>query len=173
LQEITYLTSPGALNPLPPRAQLTDLEQQVGDEAENAAAAPPPEPERPIKALPDRAIPARTYGEAPTSDDKGSSSTSADIVPNGVAEVPRAEPSSSVNVPVPSLPSSSALAIQSTARPPSSPAVHTKSLPDDDQPVQGQEPQQLLTAIYRPESKSAWKEELRAANESAAKVSLD
>jgi striatin 1/3/4 len=35
----------------------------------------------------------------------------------------------------------------------------------------GEEPeQQLLTAIYRPDSKAAWREELRAANEKAEKV---
>jgi striatin 1/3/4 len=31
---------------------------------------------------------------------------------------------------------------------------------------------QILTAIYRPDSKAAWREELRAANEQAEKVSI-
>lgn len=66
-------------------------------------------------------------------------------------------------------PATSAMAVETTARPPSSPAVHTKALPNDS--AGGSDPTQLLTAIYRPESKAAWREELRAANESAAKVS--
>lgn len=66
-----------------------------------------------------------------------------------------------------------------SAQPPSSPATHTVGLPGDDDPPsdssnggEGSEETQLLTAIYRPESKAAWKEELRAANEKAEKARL-
>lgn len=103
------------------------------------------------------------------------------------------------------------MAIEPTARPPSSPAPKTLDLPDsepngtsrpkdvknktwaqmagrgtlrksDDTVEHKPESEtqqddesggsQLLTAIYRPESKAAWREELRAANEKAEKVRL-
>lgn len=47
------------------------------------------------------------------------------------------------------------------------------SLPDTDAPPSDDEEdhsKQILTAIYRPDSKAAWREELRAANEMAEKV---
>ena len=102
-------------------------------------------------------------------------------------------------------PQSHSMAVEPTARPPSSPAPKTLDLPDpepngtsrqerirqkhsslrtrheegDDskpelEPSQDDEAggSQLLTAIYRPESKAAWREELRAANEKAEKVRL-
>lgn len=68
-------------------------------------------------------------------------------------------------------PRSQAMRIYTTARPPSSPAVRTMGLPDEDQPSNPEDPEkQILTAIYRPDSKAAWREELRAANEQAEKV---
>ena len=59
---------------------------------------------------------------------------------------------------------------------------HTMELPDADSAdsggsgVNGEVPDrevdghQMLTAIYRPDSKNAWREELQAANEEAEKV---
>lgn len=38
--------------------------------------------------------------------------------------------------------------------------------------VEGQDQKQVLTAIYKPESREAWKEALRSANEKAEQVSL-
>lgn len=60
---------------------------------------------------------------------------------------------------------------------PSSPLVRTKGLPEaesestESDTAHQDQTNQLLTAIYRPESKAAWREELRAANEKAIKVS--
>jgi striatin 1/3/4 len=97
------------------------------------------------------------------------------------------------------------MAVEATARPPSSPAVKTVGLPDSvpnglgfttrmgsarggyveaslkpfeksntaaqrDSSSDAESESQLLTAIYRPESKAAWREELRAANEKAERV---
>ena len=59
------------------------------------------------------------------------------------------------------------MTIDTTARPPSSPAVRTASLPDEE--LEDNPEKQILTAIYRPDSKAAWREELRAANEEAGK----
>ena len=62
------------------------------------------------------------------------------------------------------------------SKPPSSPLIHTKSLPLPDAEEEGEmgypeQSKQLLTAIYRPESKSAWRQELQTANERAEQVS--
>jgi striatin 1/3/4 len=75
------------------------------------------------------------------------------------------------------------MAVEETARPPSSPAPNKMSLPDelDDSPseveveeevvpAEEEEEKQMLTAIYRPDSSAAWREELRAANEKAEQV---
>lgn len=135
LQEITYLTSPGALNPLPPRAPVSV------DEASNEQ----PTAERPRKTLAEQPIPQQPKETAPASTFN---------LPNGDAA-----PSDS------SAPSSS-----SDAPPPSSPAPRTVSLPEGDAAEPKEQPRQVLTAIYRPESKAAWREELRAANEAASQV---
>lgn len=71
------------------------------------------------------------------------------------------------------------------SRPPSSPSPRTVNLPEISTTKSEDEPQslgagkdsdepgkQLLTAIYRPDSKTAWREELKAANEEAEKVRL-
>jgi len=76
------------------------------------------------------------------------------------------------------------MTIDQTARPPSSPAPKKLSLPEeiDDTSSQAEgnegtlpseddgEEKEMLTAIYRPDSSAAWREELRAANEKAEKV---
>jgi striatin 1/3/4 len=72
------------------------------------------------------------------------------------------------------------MAVESTAKPPSSPLVQTKNLPDEFTPQSDsgeedaaypEQSKQLLTAIYRPESKTEWREKLRSANETAERVS--
>lgn len=69
------------------------------------------------------------------------------------------------------------MALDNTAKPPSSPLVQTKGLPEpDDAGVEGdaaypEQSKQLLTAIYRPESKTEWRETLRLANETAERAS--
>jgi len=94
---------------------------------------------------------------------------------NGVTDE-NIDPSSSTNTTsaIDQSPQSQSISIDTTARPPSSPAVRTMSLPDEQpQEAENAEPaeQQILTAIYRPDSKAAWREELRAANEKAENVS--
>jgi striatin 1/3/4 len=154
LQEITYLTSPGALNPLPPRP-LLDEPESIDPSSEQARER---EPERPTKALPTRAIPSMFAPpkEEPTSD-----------LPNGTA--PEAKP------PSPDLSKSHLSAVGDSSKPPSSPLVHTRALPDaesEEEQVYPEQSKQLLTAIYRPESKSAWRQELKSANDRAERVSL-
>jgi hypothetical protein len=63
--------------------------------------------------------------------------------------------------------------IAENTKPPSSPLVHTSALPEDGEEEMGypEQSKQLLTAIYRPESKSAWRQELQTANERAEQVS--
>jgi striatin 1/3/4 len=72
------------------------------------------------------------------------------------------------------------MAVESTAKPPSSPLVQTKNLPDEftrqsdsgeEDAAYPEQSKQLLTAIYRPESKTEWREKLRSANETAERVS--
>jgi len=63
-------------------------------------------------------------------------------------------------------------AVTEDSKPPSSPAVTTKSLPDEEEEMgYPEQSKQLLTAIYRPESKNAWRQELQTANEHAERVS--
>lgn len=85
--------------------------------------------------------------------------------PNGVKE---ASPTKSERSP----PRSQAMSIDTTARPPSSPAVRTVGLPDDSG-SENETEQPILTAIYRPDSKAAWREELRAANAKAEKARIE
>ncbi|WOO85636.1 Striatin-3 [Vanrija pseudolonga] len=198
LQEITYLTSPGALNPLPPRAPVV---------VEGGASSPPNgeaagNVDRPTKNLPEQPIPspyAQPSAEAaPAAEDsQATSSTSPPAAPSAVtattafaatAAVASAtvavslangsdepKPSAAVNeeTPAPPAPSTDTPA----DAPPSSPAPRTLPLPEGAEPpsVDGAaglapEPKQTLTAIYKPASKAAWREELRAANEAASKV---
>ena len=97
-------------------------------------------------------------------------------IPNGIgfthgeATVP---PPNEESKPGPSAASVAARAISTdrTADPPSSPAVSTRALPDESpSPVDRNGGNEMLTAIYRPDSKAAWREELQAANEQAEKV---
>lgn len=147
LQEITYLTSPGALNPLPPRP-LIDEPESIDPKS---TSEPIREPERPTKALPNRALP--SMFERPKEEP----------LVNGTKE----------SSPPPEAPSKTHLtAVTENTKPPSSPLVHTKSLPEEEEEMgYPEQSKQLLTAIYRPESKNAWRQELQTANERAERVS--
>lgn len=176
LQEITYLTSPGALNPIPNRPLLTDL-----DNASPKSGPIEPEPERPTKSLPSRSLPS-AFAQKPTEEVRNDEHP----MSNGIEEKPQPTESSvppSIKPPSPITadPTKSHLSnLETSAKPPSSPLVRTKGLPLDDdadaitdqqsEGVPENQTNQLLTAIYRPESKAAWREELRAANEKAIKV---
>ncbi|TXT04838.1 hypothetical protein VHUM_03921 [Vanrija humicola] len=192
LQEITYLTSPGALNPLPPRAPVA---------VEGGASSPPNgeavgNVDRPRKNLPDQPIPSpyaqpSAEAAAPATEDTQATCSTAPSAPSastaataataavataaaaGAAAVAASVPNGSEE-PKPASPASTDI---SADAPPSSPAPKTLPLPDGAEPPSAnrtsgltQEPKQTLTAIYKPASKAAWREELRAANEAASKV---
>ena len=166
LQEITYLTSPGALNPLPPRPPVSILGPSSPTRENGSSQDYPPQLDvaasldRPRKALPDQIISAM-YSKA---------DETLEPVENGIKEESK-DPSSSTPAIKEEL-ESHPMRLDVTARPPSSPAIHTMGLPAE-LPQDGQNPEnQILTAIYRPESKAAWREELRAANEKAEKVRM-
>ncbi|KAL1405381.1 1,2-dihydroxy-3-keto-5-methylthiopentene dioxygenase [Vanrija albida] len=200
LQEITYLTSPGALNPLPPRAPVA-VEGGTSSPPNGEAATGV---DRPRKNLPEQPIPspyAQPSAEAaPAPEDSQATSASAPPAalaaaaatattaaaaatfaagaavatspPNGTDE-PKPIAPAQEETPAPPAPS----ADTSADAPPSSPAPRTLPLPDGAEPPSvdraaglTQEPKQTLTAIYKPASKAAWREELRAANEAASKV---
>jgi striatin 1/3/4 len=146
LQEITYLTSPGALNPLPPRPLIDEPESMDP----KSTSEPIHEPERPTKALPNRALP--SMFERPKEEP----------LVNGTQETspPDAPPKTHLT------------AVTENSKPPSSPLVTTKSLPEEEGEMgYPEQSKQLLTAIYRPESKNAWRQELQTANERAERVS--
>lgn len=197
LQEITYLTSPGALNPLPSRAPVSI------DESNSETGVP----DRPRKTLPEQPIPSMVVSQPENKEEPTSTSptaaaapaapTASSVAPVGaaaaaagaamattvqeaVASAAAEENSSS------SLPNGSAEGKESqetaaeapSDAPPSSPAMRTVQLPENELPTSEpspsiskiEPPRQQLTAIYKPESKAAWREELRAANEAANKV---
>ncbi|WVW83673.1 hypothetical protein I302_105694 [Kwoniella bestiolae CBS 10118] len=189
LQEISYLTSPGALNPLPPRPPV-DQNYPLPDPNNPNASTNPNEQidplDRPRKSLPDQNIPSIFASSQPT--EEPSQPNENQNLPNGTPE----SKSSSSYTPSDqaagqhSQPSSSDMSLDPTAKPPSSPAPRTVNLPEGEQPpqksqidtqVQAGEEQggnnQILTAIYRPDSKAAWREELRNANEMAEKAKED
>ncbi|GMK57236.1 hypothetical protein CspeluHIS016_0400700 [Cutaneotrichosporon spelunceum] len=193
LQEISYLTSPGALNPLPARAPVSINESN--GEAEVL--------ERPRKTLSEQPIPSVTVNEPETKDEPAavlSTTTAAPrehvVASQASSEAAGAATAATVQEAVastvdsdqnpPSLPNGSAernepqesSATAANDAPPSSPAPCPVALPDSEQESGGspprlstiEPPRQQLTAIYKPESKAAWREELRAANEAASKV---
>ena len=165
---MSYLTSPGALNPLSPRAPVeldpVDEKSEEAPDQSNKLALP----DRPQKVMPDQPIAstfinstdsavsglkvAPTTNGMPNGDHTHAATSETSVAPNAV---PKSEGLHSVTI--------------VDSKPPSSPLVKTSRLPDPaGQEAEG-EPQ-LLTAIYRPDSKAAWREELRAANEQAEKV---
>lgn len=187
LQEITYLTSPGALNPLPSRPPVS-----LNDPLSPSASDPnqlhddPSSHDRPRKQMPEDLPPSQfapklevkqEVEEQPRPVEPSSSSST-----NGVKEEPRESTENAIRPS--SGPVSQFMSIANTLKPPSSPAQRTRELPEEpngetkqeqppaDEQNQGEEESsQLLTAIYRPGSKAAWREELRAANEEAKRVS--
>ncbi|CAK9786454.1 WD40 repeat-like protein [Cutaneotrichosporon oleaginosum] len=196
LQEITYLTSPGALNPLPARAPVSI------DESNGEAGVP----ERPRKTLPEQPIPSMVVNEPEAKSEQpaapsASASGAAPVEPTGptsqaISEAAAAATATTVQEAVAnttnreqtasSVPNGSAEGNETRESsaatigdaPPSSPAPRTVALPENETPAGGsppglsviEPPRQQLTAIYKPESKAAWREELRAANEAASKV---
>lgn len=196
LQEITYLTSPGALNPLPARAPVT-VDESNGD---------PGVAERPRKSLPEQPVPSMVVSQPETKDEPaatspttstasvkptGSSPTAADEAAGAATATTAQEAGASASTSAPAdgnkqVPNGSAeekesqesSAAAADDAPPSSPAPRTVALPENEGPSAEspptlskiEPPKQQLTAIYKPESKAAWREELRAANEAASKV---
>lgn len=105
-------------------------------------------------------------------------------VPNGAGAETSAPPPAA---PRPADPTPAGSSAAGTSDAPPSPAPRTVDLPESDdasgrqepgqspsqaqqQQQQQQQPRQVLTAIYKPESKAAWRDQLRAANEAASKV---
>ncbi|OCF36949.1 hypothetical protein I316_01547 [Kwoniella heveanensis BCC8398] len=217
LQEISYLTSPGALNPLPPQPPV-DPNYPPPESNEAGPATRYPEPaDRPRKELPEQPIPspftkqgtqsqeqsqAPSQSQPPQPDQQSGGSEPSLNLPNGVTSrskpAEETKPGSSASDTATSsksnsssVPESKEMSVDPTARPPFSPAPKTKDLPPSD-PEPSTAPQhenidasgvaglgvddqgqQILTAIYRPDSKAAWREELRAANEQAEKARED
>jgi striatin 1/3/4 len=194
LQEITYLTSPGALNPLPTRAPVSI------DESNGEAGVP----ERPRKTLSEQPLPSKPASEPEAKDEQSAAQSTSPAAPaepagptsQAASEAAGAATATTVQEAVAStdpsdqnpssVPNGSAernesqesSAVAAGDAPPSSPAPRTVALPESELPSGGsppglsviEPPRQQLTAIYKPESKAAWREELRAANEAASKV---
>lgn len=136
LQEISYLTSPAALNPLPTRVPITLAVPEIpGSESEKH------EPELPSR-------PKKELSSEPVASAWGSRQ------PAGTAE--------EVREPEEPIPNAVAQEISDAAKNP-----NPDSAPAADPRPNADAQDQLLTAIYKPESKEAWKEALRAANEKA------
>lgn len=195
LQEVTYLTSPGALNPLPPRPfiNLSNVTDSVEQSTESAI------PPRPKKALPEENLP-------PTLEKPKDADVDAATASSEVGDIPQSTQAPDSSGPVHPV-SKSSTSDSATSSDDTSgddpkatlPMLPTKDAPlsstsvtavtptsDADLPASGStdsspapaahvdetstEDHQVLTAIYKPESKAAWREELRAANEVAEKV---
>lgn len=198
LQEVTYLTSPGALNPLPPRAPVT-VDENAASNGDQPMAM-----DRPKKTLPDHPLPSmfsvkapppvtgQSHPDPPKEESASTSGTSnqhqrsSSSVPNGAGAETSALPPAA---PRPADPTPAGSSTTGTSDTPPSPAPRTVDLPENDdasakqepptqsqlqppqsQQQQQQQPRQVLTAIYKPESKAAWRDQLRAANEAASKV---
>ncbi|ORX36899.1 WD40-repeat-containing domain protein [Kockovaella imperatae] len=179
LQEITYLTSPGALNPLPPRPPI-NIDAQSSNrssEPEQAALNHSEQFRPPTKTLPDDGQVIDLFPKEEPQTTSSLEPVTAPQAPNGEASASEVKADSD---PVDAQPTktveSRAMAPNATARPPHSPSPKPVALPDANGPsasseLNGEE-HQLLTAIYRPESKTAWREELQAANDKAEQARL-
>ncbi|ORY21902.1 WD40-repeat-containing domain protein [Naematelia encephala] len=168
LQEITYLTSPGALNPLPPRPPITidDLESSKPDEKPVAnGVASTDTHEWPKKQLSDQPLP--SLFAKPDIVPLAHSESSAQS--NGVSE--RSTSIKNEDSPPEASAARVVMRLDISDSPPSSPAPRTVGLPDTESTEDAEK--QILTAIYRPDSKAAWREELRAANEKAERARED
>ncbi|WVO16351.1 hypothetical protein L204_104026 [Cryptococcus depauperatus] len=181
LQEISYLTSPGALNPLPPHPPVDPSSIPYPTESTDPAHPAVDLYERPRKEIPEQLT--SLYSQQTHDQHKPK-----EELPNGESEGAEVKKSQSTyqgmdkEVSLPSAP----LQNQNLGNLPSdeirpSPSSVPKALAlsqTESQPPKSslrmgeleQSGQQLLTAIYRPESKTAWREELEAANEEAEKA---
>ncbi len=168
LQEISYLTSPAALNPLPTRLPLTlSIPSALDGEASNIHPTLDVEP-RPKKVLTDVA-PSGPFALASQVQTAGTG-----VDQGGEQQQPPQSQQSQggmVNG------STSAAATGSNQ-------AQDHQAPTSSQPQQiaksssvgvgegGQDDnERILTAIYKPESREAWKEALKAANDKAEQVS--
>lgn len=172
LQEITYLTSPGALNPLPTRAPV-QLDETSGD-----ATAP----ERPLKTLPEQSIPALSEQSPEEQPVQASQEQSPGETQPQLQEQPQAPQPETTE----SAPSESSSVLPNGAyndaaeapptptdalNPPRSPAPVTVPLPDGNEPSStAPGSKEVLTAIYRPGDKASWRDQLREANEAASQA---
>jgi striatin 1/3/4 len=191
LQEITYLTSPGALNPLPagPPISVERSVSPAGSDfpAGSEASAPLERPRKVLAENPPPSLLVREPGTSALSELKpeipngASRDETPASLPDGAQEAAPSEAASlGAAVPPPQGPSiplvpkaqadARGLNVDSASQPPSSPLPRPMPLPEE---PTGEDPgKQILTAIYRPDSKAAWREELRAANEQAEKVGV-
>lgn len=143
LQEISYLTSPAALNPLPTRVPITLAVPEIpGVEADKHEQELPG---RPKKELPSEAI-ANAWGQQ---QQQPPQSAASEAVLRETTEQ--------------SIPHTVSQEISDAARNPNPDSSTEKKA----EPNGADSQDQLLTAIYKPESKEAWKEALRAANQKA------
>ncbi|WWC93966.1 hypothetical protein V866_000804 [Kwoniella sp. B9012] len=182
LQEISYLTSPGALNPLPPRPPV-DPSYPLPDPTNPENPVDPLD--RPRKSLPEQNIPSMFASSttAATEQTQPNENNNDNRHHEQSLSLPNGE--SKEGPPV----QSGDMSLDPTAKPPSSPAPRTVNLPPPSDTQTEHQPQpksqidtqlpseqgdnQILTAIYRPDSKAAWREELRNANEMAEKAKED
>lgn len=174
LQEISYLTSPAAMNPLPNRLPLTLTVPPTTGISPSASATGDPQtssalaagtilevPDRPRKVLPDGPFPAGQPG----------------VIGLGVKGV--GEPVAMTAEPQESVSGLSNLAQEvateeQTEEEMAKPDRPSLSIGSGDKSKDAEpetEHVKILTAIYKPESKEAWKQALRQANEQAEKTS--
>ncbi|WVR07245.1 hypothetical protein IAU60_004286 [Kwoniella sp. DSM 27419] len=184
LQEITYLTSPGALNPLPPQPPVDPGAFPIPNTNESGPAKILEDPpDRPRKELPEQTIPSMFPRPVEGSQSTEEPSHKADDGENGAANGrkngrPENLTAGPAHAPVKAdePKPAGALTIDPKAKAPPVLQPLAESRPGSKlwngqtQSGEGEQGQQLLTAIYRPDSKAAWREELRAANEEAEKA---
>ncbi len=144
IQEISYLTSPGALNPLPARPLISNLEQTSPQPEVNGLPSTGSQEAlqslRPMKAMPERTIPSMFVKPEPEIPNEASTAEATTPPPPSTSQETEMDPN---------------------AKPPSSPAPRKLDLPEEPEDPS----KQVLTAIYRPDSKAAWRKELAAAGE--------
>jgi striatin 1/3/4 len=156
------------LNPLPAKP-LLNLASVLEGQDQPAEAGEIPS--RPRKALPEE-IPPASFGKEQASDSEVDSADSRQDTSSDV-KVTHPDASSQLDSPV-------AAQVEQSATVPAPRPDQAHDLKSEntrkesDLPISNEEDasdeHQVLTAIYKPESKAAWREELRAANEVAEKV---
>lgn len=188
LQEISYLTSREALNPLPNKVGVSITIPPiagVGGDGGEGVPTVMEVPERPRKTL-DEGLMERTgpssnalpsTSEKQVDDDAGNAVDGEEQHPTNEADdqtpasshsQPNQEPSSNENMDHSHSNGSAISSTQSSEPKPSSLDVNRYHVdPSSSFSEETEDPNKLLTAIYKPESKEAWKEALRAANERA------